>query len=90
MSMKKSDVRDVTIRAFPAPQPEGEPSTDVDTVEESQGSSVSFPDGADTTSAGGAKSVDSLVQKTGSAVKFPDTADTKSAGGVTDVDSFGC
>ncbi len=40
------------------------------------GARVSWPAGADGSSAGGVKTTDTLVQKTGTIVKFPATSDT--------------
>jgi len=63
--------------------------SDADSVQTSpSGRSVSWPDAADRTSAGGAGSTTTLVQKTGSAVKFPEAADTSMQ--PKSVDSFAC
>ena len=87
--MKKSDIKDITIRSMDQSQPSCPKPADTDSVGAvAPGRSVSFPGAADTTSAGGAKTTTTLVEKTGSAVKFPDAADTKSAGGVKMTDSF--
>lgn len=89
MTMKKSDIRDVTIRTYPTGQPTEPSPPDADSVQTSpEGQAVPFPSGADMTSAGGAKSTDTWAQITGSKVNFPPASDTTSAGGVHDTDSW--
>lgn len=72
-------------------QPDEGMAPEADSVQTSKnGQGVSWPAGADTTSAGGAKSVGSggtLVLKTGGAVKFPESANNSAP--VKMVESFG-